>query len=79
LLLDLENPASVLSRSQQPIMEPLAEYEQTGFFGNVVFTNGHLVDGDTVTIYYGAADSVICAATFSIAEILSTLKTGGQC
>ena len=35
-------------------MEPIADYEQTGFFGNVVFTNGHLVDGDTVIIYYGA-------------------------
>jgi predicted GH43/DUF377 family glycosyl hydrolase len=29
-------------------------------------------------LYYGASDSVICAARFSIAEILSTLKTGGQ-
>ena len=79
LLLDLEEPWKVIARSTEPIMEPLADYEQTGFFGNVVFTNGHLVDGDTVTIYYGASDSVICAARFSIVEILSTLKTGGQC
>jgi predicted GH43/DUF377 family glycosyl hydrolase len=28
------------------------------------------VDGDAVTIYYGASDSVICGARFSIAEIL---------
>ena len=74
LLLDLRNPARVLARSDQPIMQPLADYEQTGFFGNVIFTNGHLVDGDTVTIYYGAADSVICAARFSLAEILDTLE-----
>jgi predicted GH43/DUF377 family glycosyl hydrolase len=79
LLLDLEEPWKVIARSTEPIMEPLADYEQKGFFGNVVFTNGHLVDGDTVTIYYGASDSVICAARFSIVEILSTLKTGGQC
>jgi predicted GH43/DUF377 family glycosyl hydrolase len=78
-LLDLEEPWKVIARSTEPIMEPLADYEQTGFFGNVVFTNGHLVEGDTVTIYYGASDSVICAARFSIVEILSTLKTGGQC
>ena len=31
-------------------------------FGNVVFTNGHLVDGDTITMYYGASDEVICKA-----------------
>ena len=47
LLLDLESPWKVLARSSEPIMEPLAEYERTGFFGNVVFTNGHVVDGDT--------------------------------
>jgi predicted GH43/DUF377 family glycosyl hydrolase len=38
-----------------------------------VFTNGHLVDGDTVTIYYGASDSVICGARFSLCEILKCL------
>ncbi|MGA2035481.1 MAG: glycoside hydrolase family 130 protein, partial [Thermoguttaceae bacterium] len=60
LLLDLDEPWRVLARSQDPIMEPSAEYERAGFFGNVVFSNGHLVDGDQVTIYYGASDSVIC-------------------
>lgn len=74
LLLDLDDPAKVLARSKDPIMEPIAEYEQTGFFGNVVFTNGHLVDGDTINIYYGASDEVICGAKFSISEILDTLK-----
>ncbi|MGL5019284.1 MAG: glycoside hydrolase family 130 protein [Luteolibacter sp.] len=73
LLLDLEEPWRVLARSETPIMEPLAEYEKTGFFGNVVFTNGHVVDGDQVTVYYGASDSVICGARFSIAEILQSL------
>lgn len=74
LLLDLECPWKVLARSREPIMEPIAEYERTGFFGNVVFTNGHLVDGDTVTIYYGASDSVICGARLSIQAILQTLR-----
>jgi beta-1,2-mannobiose phosphorylase / 1,2-beta-oligomannan phosphorylase len=74
LLLDLVSPWKVLARSREPIMEPIAEYERTGFFGNVVFTNGHLVDGDTVTIYYGASDSVICGARLSIEAILGTLQ-----
>lgn len=74
LLLDLDRPSEVLARSTEPIMEPLADYEQTGFFGNVVFTNGHLAAGDTVTIFYGASDEVICSAQFSIAEILNSLK-----
>jgi predicted GH43/DUF377 family glycosyl hydrolase len=74
LLLDLENPAKVIARTEEPIMEPLMDYEQNGFFGNVVFTNGHIVDGDEITIYYGASDEVICGARFSIEEILKLLR-----
>lgn len=73
LLLDLEEPWKVLARSHNPIMEPVAGYERTGFFGNVVFTNGHVVDGDTITMYYGASDSVVCGARFSVQQILQTL------
>ena len=54
-------------------MEPTAIYEKEGFFGNVVFTNGHIVKDDTLILYYGASDSVICSAEFSISEILKTL------
>ena len=68
------SPGKCWPDRHEPIMEPIAEYEKVGFFGNVVFTNGHLVDGDEVTIYYGASDSVICGARFSIQEILRTLR-----
>jgi predicted GH43/DUF377 family glycosyl hydrolase len=73
LLLDINDPLRVIARSEQPIMEPIADYEKTGFFGNVVFTNGQLLNGDTLTIYYGASDEVICMAEFSVSEILSSL------
>ncbi len=76
LLLDRDDPAKVLARSVEPIMEPTAPYEQTGFFGNVIFTNGHLVDGDTLTLYYGASDEVICAATMSVRAVLDSLDQG---
>ncbi len=73
LLLDLNDPSKVIAQSQTPIMKPLTDYELNGFFGEVVFTNGHLVNGDALTIYYGAADEFVCAATFSIKEILNSL------
>jgi beta-1,2-mannobiose phosphorylase / 1,2-beta-oligomannan phosphorylase len=73
MLLDLENPSKVLARSEEPIMEPATDYEKFGFFGEVLFTNGHVVEGDTVKMYYGASDDVICGATFSIEEILKSL------
>ena len=74
LLLDLDDPSRVLARSVKPIMEPTAEYELTGFFGNVIFTNGHIVKGNALHIYYGASDEVICGAEFSINDILKALK-----
>ena len=43
------------------------------FFGNVVFTNGQIVRGDEITIYYGASDEVICGARLSVARILEQL------
>jgi len=75
-LMDLKNPTKVIGRTIDPIMIPTATYELSGFFGNVVFTNGHIVepDNDTITIYYGASDEFVCGAKFSIKEILSLLK-----
>jgi beta-1,2-mannobiose phosphorylase / 1,2-beta-oligomannan phosphorylase len=75
LLLDLNDPSHVIARSEQPIMMPSADYELTGFFGKVVFTNGHIVEGDRIRMYYGASDEVICGAELSINEILNTLST----
>ena len=75
-LMDLEDPSKVIARSEEPIMVPSTSYELSGFFGNVVFTNGHVVepDGDTITIYYGASDEFVCGAQFSIKAIYSLLK-----
>jgi len=73
ILLDLKDPSKVIARSEEPIMEPIAAYELKGFFGEVIFTNGHKVNGDLIDMYYGAADEFVGLATFSIKEILKTL------
>ncbi|SFA50284.1 Predicted glycosyl hydrolase, GH43/DUF377 family [Pedobacter suwonensis] len=73
-LMDLNDPSKVLARTEDPIMVPQEDYELHGFFGEVVFTNGHLVNGDELTIYYGAADEFVCGARFSVEEILSKLN-----
>ena len=74
LLLDLNEPWKVLARSKEPIMEPVEDWEKKGFFGNVVFTNGHVVRGDEILLYYGAADTVTGGASFSIKRILESLR-----
>lgn len=78
LLLDLDQPWKVLARSYEPLMEPETEYECNGFFGKVIFTNGHIVDGDEVTLYYGAADTVICGARLRISDVLESLTAAGK-
>ena len=73
LLLDLNDPSKVLARTHDPIMMPTEPYEVSGFFGHVVFTNGHVVNGDTITMYYGAADEFVCGAHFSLKDIFRAL------
>lgn len=73
-LMDIDNPSEIIARTAKPIMIPKESYELNGFLDSIVFTNGHLVNGDKLTIYYGAADEFVCAANFSISEILSTLE-----
>ena len=73
-LMDLSDPSKILAQTEHPIMVPTTDYEINGFFGEVVFTNGHLVNGDVLTIYYGAADEFVCGAKLSIQEIMDALK-----
>lgn len=75
VLLNLEDPTKVISRSDAPLMEPTEIYEQEGFFNNVIFTNGHIVEGDKITMYYGASDEVICGAVFSVKRILDSIMS----
>ena len=76
LLLDIDDPTRVIARSENPVMEPVEEYEKNGFFGGVVFTNGHVVRGDEITLYYGASDTVICGARGSISGLLDSVRSG---
>jgi predicted GH43/DUF377 family glycosyl hydrolase len=72
-LMDLGDPSQVVARTVEPIMVPTENYELSGFFGYVVFTNGHIREGDRLTIYYGAADEFVCGAHFSVKDILASL------
>jgi len=76
-LLGLDEPWKVLARSPAPILKPEADFETEGFFGNVVFTCGCILEGDRLRVYYGAADMVTAAADFSLDEILASLHEEG--
>lgn len=75
-LLDLEDPTKLLYRGDEWIFGPEAPYERTGDVGDVVFVTGWTIqdDGDTLNIYYGAADTSIGLAHAKISELLNWLK-----
>ena len=74
MLLDSDDPAAVLARSDRPIMTPEADYEQSGFFANVVFCNGMVArpDGE-LWLYYGGADRCTAGCRCSLDELLGEL------
>jgi predicted GH43/DUF377 family glycosyl hydrolase len=78
-LFDLEHPERCLRRGQTWIFEPEASYERYGDVGNVVFPCGYTraPDGDTIHLYYGAADTCIALATGSIRALLDWLDRNG--
>jgi predicted GH43/DUF377 family glycosyl hydrolase len=73
VLLDLENPELVLHRSDNWVMAPTAPYERVGDVSKVVFPNGWVVNEATgvLSLYYGAADSVVALATANLADVLA--------
>jgi len=76
MLSDLERPETLLHRSRRPILEPEADYERAGVYGNCVFSNGCIADGDgTLTIYYGAADSICAAAVTTVDEMIAAARS----
>lgn len=74
-LFDLHTPEKCIKRSQEWFFGPEEPYERRGDVDNVVFPCGTTVcdDGDTILIYYGAADTSIGLAVGSIREMLDWL------
>ena len=79
-LFDLERPEVCLLRGDPWIFGPEEPIERFGDVNNVVFPAGLTVgpDGDTVYMYYGAADSCVALATGSIRALMSWLEENGK-
>ena len=71
ILLDLENPAKVIRRTDEWIFGPKAHYEREGDVDDVVFPCGWIKKDNKVLMYYGAADSRLCLATANFDELLN--------
>jgi predicted GH43/DUF377 family glycosyl hydrolase len=79
-LLDLDNPTHCLLRGDSWIFGPETSYERRGDVDNVTFPCGYTIDadGDTINLYYGAADTSIALATGSIGKLLNWLDRHGS-
>jgi predicted GH43/DUF377 family glycosyl hydrolase len=77
VLLDLEQPEITLHRSDNWVMAPQADYERVGDVSKVVFPNGWIADEETgvLSLYYGAADSVVALATANLSEVLDHVRS----
>jgi len=81
-LFKLEEPDICVARGDSWVFGPEASYECQGDVPNAVFPCGLTMgnDGDTIYLYYGAADSSIAVATGSIRELLRWLNANsGAC
>jgi predicted GH43/DUF377 family glycosyl hydrolase len=75
-----DEPDVLIARGDSWVFGPEAVYEREGDVPNVAFPCGTTVgaDGDTLHMYYGAADTSIALATGSIREILAWLDEHGS-
>ena len=70
MLLDLHDPTRILGRLSHPLLAPDAEYENTGLKWGVVYACGAVVLGGDLHVYYGGADTVVCAASVPLRALL---------
>ena len=74
-LLDLEDPTKILGRASQPLIEPEKEYEEErGMKPGVVYTCGAGVLKDRLFLYYGGADTFLCAASAKLDNLLQKIN-----
>ncbi len=73
VLLSLEDPSTIIARTQNPIFEPEVAYEKVGEVNNVVFPCGNVLINDKLFMYYGGADKVSGVATIDINELFKDL------
>ncbi|HIE96467.1 MAG TPA: glycosidase [Fuerstia sp.] len=68
---DLHDPARIIGVGDSWILQPEDPWEITGYVHNVVFTCAAVPETDgTVKIYWGGADSVMCAGEANLVDLV---------
>ena len=77
-LLDLNDPSKVLARLPYKLFSPDLDWEIHGEINNVCFPTGTALFGDTLFIYYGAADSNIACASLKFNTLVKELMNNTE-
>lgn len=79
-LFALDRPEELLARGDAWVFGPETPYEREGDVANVTFPCGYTLgpDGDTLHLYYGAADSSMALATGSVRELLAWIDANSS-
>jgi beta-1,2-mannobiose phosphorylase / 1,2-beta-oligomannan phosphorylase len=72
-LMDLDNPGQEIARLPYELFSPEFDYEIKGEVNNVCFPTGTSLFGNTLHIYYGAADERIACASVKLSALLDEL------
>lgn len=72
-LLDLNDPSKELARLPYGLFSPEYQWELYGEVNNVVFPTGTALFGNTLFIYYGAADRHIACASVNLSSLVEEL------
>jgi predicted GH43/DUF377 family glycosyl hydrolase len=73
-LLDLDDPARIISRIDEPILVPNA-HEREGYVPNVVYSCGALIHQDELIIPYASGDQRSGIATLQVPMVMARLAS----
>ena len=79
VILDRDDPTVIVDRTYSPIITPEVHNEKYGMVPNIVFPSGTLIEkggskGDTVQIFYGAADTTCNMATLTLEGLYARME-----
>jgi predicted GH43/DUF377 family glycosyl hydrolase len=76
ILLDLDDPTTVIGALREPLMRPRAD-ERDGYVPNVLYSCGAMVVGDQLLLPFGVADSSVRFAFVDLPGLLKRLTLAG--
>jgi predicted GH43/DUF377 family glycosyl hydrolase len=72
MLLDLENPAKIIARLEEPLLAPREE-EREGYVPNVVYTCGAIIHNNELVIPYAMSDIMSGIATVGVSDLINCM------